>query len=75
VARGVLGAEPQLPIRALLAAIGTLSFWNGLKRLSPGLPERALVAVVYIGLVGLNLLVLTEGVIGHPARYVGASAR
>jgi hypothetical protein len=65
----------QLPALSLLAAIGILSFWNGMKRLSPGLPDRALVAVVYIGLVGLNLLVLTEGVVGHLGRYVGASTR
>ncbi len=41
----------------------------------PRLPDRALVAGVYAGLVGLNLLVLAEGVIGHLGRYVGTSAR
>ena len=63
----------QLPILSLIAAIGLLSLWHSLKRLRPELSDWILPALLYIGLVGLNVLV--EGVIGHLGRYVGTSAR
>jgi 4-amino-4-deoxy-L-arabinose transferase-like glycosyltransferase len=65
----------QLPILSLITAIGILTLWQGVKKLVPGPPDRVLVVLVYVGLVGLNLLVLTHGVIGHLGRYVGAGVR
>jgi hypothetical protein len=61
----------QLPLASLVAAVGLLSLWHGLVQMGLRLSDRLLVALVYVGLVALNLLVLVEGVIAHLYRYLG----
>src|SRR5262249_45584192 len=61
----------QLPFLCLISAVGLASAWRGLGRLGAPVSERALVALVYLGLVALNALVLGEGVWHHLYRYIG----
>ena len=63
----------QFPLIALVSAVGLETLWTGARRLGLPAPDRALVAIVYVCLVGLNLLVLWAGVIPHLYRYVGAA--
>jgi len=60
----------QLPLIAFLASVGTLTLWRAAQGLGARAPDLLLVAVVYLYLVGLNVLVLTYGVIPHLYRYV-----
>ena len=61
----------QFPLIALISAVGIETLGAGARRLGLPARDRALVAVVYVCLVGLNLLVLWAGVIPHVYRYVG----
>ena len=63
----------QFPLIALVSAVGIETLWTGARRLGLPAPDQALVAVVYVCLVGLNLLVLWAGVIPHVYRYIGAA--
>jgi hypothetical protein len=61
----------QLPFLSFVSAIGVVTAWRGLSRLDLPISERALVALLYLGLVALNAIVLTQGVLGHLYRYIG----
>jgi hypothetical protein len=63
----------QLPLIALVSAVAVETYWTAARRLGLRAPDWVLVAIVYACLVGLNLLVLGEGVIPHVYRYVGAA--
>jgi Dolichyl-phosphate-mannose-protein mannosyltransferase len=63
----------QFPLIALVSAVGIETLWAGARRLGLPAPDRALVAIVYVFLVGLDLLVLWAGVIPHVYHYVGAA--
>lgn len=61
----------QLPLIALVAAVGIGTVWEGARQLGLPASDRALVLLVYVCLVGLNLVVLWAGVIPHLYRYIG----
>lgn len=63
----------QFPLIALVSAVGIETLWRGARRLGVPASDRVLVAVVYVCLVGLNLLVLWAGVIPHLYRFAGAA--
>jgi hypothetical protein len=61
----------QLPLIALVAAIGIATLGEGARRLGAAVSDRALVALVYAALVALNLIVLGTGVVPRLYRYIG----
>jgi branched-subunit amino acid ABC-type transport system permease component len=63
----------QLPLLSLGAAIGIIALADGARRLGLDCKDRALVALVYGCLLGLNLLVLVNGVLPHLYRHVGSA--
>lgn len=63
----------QFPLISLVAALAILTLRDCARTLGLGLSDRALAGLVYAYLVGLNLFVLAQGVIGHLYRYVGAT--
>jgi hypothetical protein len=62
----------QLPLIALLSAVGIMTLWRCLGTLGLRVRDGWLIAVVYVSLVVLNVLVLTEGVWRHLYRYIAA---
>jgi hypothetical protein len=60
----------QLPLIALLSAVGIMTLWRCLGTLGLRVRDGWLIAVVYVSLVVLNVLVLTEGVWRHLYRYI-----
>jgi hypothetical protein len=61
----------QLPLIGLVAAVAVGTLADGARRLGAPVSDRAVVALVYAALVGLNLVVLGTGVIPHLYRYIG----
>jgi len=62
----------QLPLLCLAMAIGLFTIWDLPRRLGLRVPDSVLVAILYVALLVLNLLVLSEGVFGHLYRHVPA---
>jgi len=61
----------QLPLIALISAVGIMTLWRCLGTLGLRVRDDWLIAAVYVSLVVLNALVLTEGVWRHLYRYIG----
>lgn len=63
----------QMPLICLVAAVALATFVSAARRIRIPVPDGALVGVVYVALVGLNLLVIWAGVIPYLYRHVGAA--
>lgn len=63
----------QLPLLALVAAIGIETLATAVRRFGVRLSDGTLVAATYVALVALNVYVLYAGVIRYVYRYVGTS--
>lgn len=61
----------QLPLIALVMAVGLLAIRHAVERLGLRVPDGAVTALVYVYLVAVNLLVLAHGIVPHLYRYVG----